>query len=229
MSNDNRLLDVKTISKSYSGGGDVPSVHVFEKISFSVSQGETIAVVGPSGSGKSTLLNLIGTLDKVDDGDISLNGITYKNMNEKELAEFRNKTIGFIFQMHHLLPQCSVLENVLIPTIPRKDLISEGMEERALNLLKRVGLENRLNHKPGQLSGGERQRTAVVRALINKPVLLLADEPTGSLDHGAALDLIKLLLELNQEEGTSLMIVTHAEELASKMDRIFRLQDGKIL
>jgi ABC-type lipoprotein export system ATPase subunit len=171
-------------------------------------------------------LNIIGTLDRPDAGSVELDGVDLLAMDEKATAGFRNARIGFVFQLHHLLPQCSVLENVLVPTLVNKD--STGATERALQLLERVGLSDRLLHRPGKLSGGERQRVAVVRALINRPQLLLADEPTGSLSRAGADELVQLLLELNREENLTLVMVTHSMRLAEKMDRVLVLEAGKV-
>jgi ABC-type lipoprotein export system ATPase subunit len=202
---------------------------VLEDINLTVQQGESVAIIGPSGSGKSTLLNIIGTLDEPDSGSVVLEKQNLEMLTSKELARIRNQKIGFIFQLHHLLPQCTVLENVLIPVIPAgsgKD--SGGIEKRAINLLDMVGLGNHKDHRPSQLSGGEQQRVAVVRALINNPVLLLADEPTGSLDRKNAENLTGLLVELNREEKTSLITVTHSSELAKRMQTSYNLENGRL-
>lgn len=221
------LLELKDIRKEY----DVPSgnetVTVLQDISLKVEQGEAIAVVGPSGSGKSTLLNIIGALDKPTSGIVNFGGKDLSTLNDSDLAKIRNREIGFVFQLHHLLPQCTVLENVLMPTIPLKSENDDGdAENRAKKLLARVGLENHLNYFPAQLSGGEQQRVAVVRALINQPKLILADEPTGSLDQVSAGTLGKLLIELNKEEAVTLIVVTHSIELARLMDKVFTIQNG---
>ena len=223
------ILDLRNINKSYpSPSGDGES-EILKLLSLKVSIGESLAVVGPSGSGKSTLLNIIGTLDKPESGDIFFDGKNLTQLNEKELAKIRNKKIGFVFQLHHLLPQCTVMENVLIPTLT----IKSGEEKqtlalRAEQLLQRVGLGKRLHHRPAQLSGGELQRAAVVRALINKPVLLLADEPTGSLDTKTSKGLGELLVELNKEEHVTLIVVTHSDNLAQQMGTIYALNEGKL-
>ena len=191
-----------------------------------VSRGDTVAIVGPSGCGKSTLLNLIGLLDTPTGGTLLFKGERLDGFNEEQRAAFRNTSIGFVFQHHHLLPQCSALENVLVPTLVRKD--AADATARAEKLLHRVGLADRMHAKPGQLSGGERQRVAVVRALINQPTLLLADEPTGSLSQEGADDLTRLMLELNAEEGMALVVVTHAMDVAAKMARVYALVDGQL-
>ena len=213
------LLELSHIAKSYG------TVEVLKEVNLQLAAGEPIAIIGPSGSGKSTLLNIMGALDVPTRGTMSLDGRDLSHLTENELAGIRNRQIGFIFQLHHLLPQCTVLENVLIPTLasPNAD-----RQERAEQLLDRVGLKHRLTHRPGQLSGGECQRVAVVRALINQPKLLLADEPTGSLDHAAATNLGQLLAELNKEEGVALVLVTHSLELAHQMPRVLELRDGEL-
>ncbi len=192
-------------------------------------KGETIAIVGPSGSGKTTLLNLIGALDKPDKGSIMFNDKNISKMTSDEQSHFRNRNIGFVFQMHYLLPQCSLFENVLIPTLSYKDKVQKNeAERRALELIERVGLTDQMHKLPGQLSGGECQRTAFVRALINQPTLLLADEPTGSLDSETAEILTDQLLELNKESNTSLIVVTHSMQLAEKMDKIRHLRNSTL-
>ena len=177
-------------------------------------RGEAVAVMGPSGSGKSTLLHLLGTLDRPTSGTVRLEDTDPFTLPERKLADFRNRHIGFVFQDHHLLPQCSVLENVLIPTLVGNDDAADMMK-RARQLLERVGLSERLEHRPAELSGGERQRVAVARALIQHPILLLADEPTGNLDRRTAGQSGQLLLELHREENTILIVVTHSQELAA--------------
>jgi lipoprotein-releasing system ATP-binding protein len=202
---------------------------VLDNVSLEVARGESLAIVGPSGSGKSTLLHIIGTLDRPTSGSVALNGQDLSALEDQQLAAVRNRQIGFVFQAHYLLPQCTVLENVLVPTLASSDkAVRDGAGERAERLLKRVGLRERTSHRPGELSGGECQRVAVVRALINQPQLLLADEPTGSLDHGSAQQLGQLLLELNHEEGVTLIIVTHALDLARRMGRVLELKDGRL-
>ncbi|MSU21273.1 MAG: ABC transporter ATP-binding protein [Pedosphaera sp.] len=208
-------------------GGE--SVDVLKAITCQINERESVAIVGPSGSGKSTLLNIMGTLDRPSSGHVTLDGQDLSHLDDVQLAAVRNSRIGFVFQAHHLLPQCTVLENVLVPTLASKDkALRESGESRARRLLDRVGLGPRLSHRPGQLSGGERQRVAVVRALINGPKLLLADEPTGALDRAAADNLGQLLVELNQEEGVTMVIVTHALDLARRMDRVLELRDGSL-
>ncbi len=220
------LLQLTDIHKRYESPGAVAATEVLKGVTLRVKDGESVAIVGPSGSGKSTLLNIIGSLDKPTSGRVLLNGQDLSQQDEKSLAAIRSRQIGFVFQLHHLLPQCTVLENVLVPTLVAG---RDGAAERADRLLERVGLSGRLSYRPGQLSGGERQRVAVVRALINAPKLLLADEPTGSLDQAASDNLAELLVELNHEEGTTLLVVTHSTDLAGRMDRMLELTDGSLV
>jgi lipoprotein-releasing system ATP-binding protein len=220
------VMELRDVSKSYPGTVPIP---VLRAASLRVERGETVALVGPSGSGKSTLLNLLGTLDTPDSGSVFLCGQDVTRLDAQGLARVRNRDLGFIFQSHHLLPQCSVLENVLLPTLANLGHSPAQAEERARRLLDRVGLGPRLDHLPGQLSGGERQRAAVVRALIQSPQVVLADEPTGALDRANAESLGRLLVDLNREEGTALVVVTHSLELARQMSRIVELKDGALL
>jgi ABC-type lipoprotein export system ATPase subunit len=223
------FLHLRDVFKSYNSVAGGPPVTVLQGINLEIQAGESAAVVGPSGCGKSTLLNIIGTLDRPTSGQVLLEGQDLAKLDEAQLAAARNRQIGFIFQAHHLLPQCTVLENVLVPTLASGNNPGRATApERARRLLERVGLGQRFDHRPGQLSGGERQRVAVVRALINQPRLLLADEPTGALDRVAAGELSRLLGELNREEKVTLLLVTHAEELAQKMGRRFQLLDGRL-
>jgi ABC-type lipoprotein export system ATPase subunit len=217
MSDRNVSVIVDKISKNYVMESSV--VKVFDNFSLSASRGETVAVTGPSGSGKTTLLNLIGGLDLPDSGVITVDGENIANLAESELADYRNRKVGFVFQEHLLLPQCTLLENVLIPVLPAvSGISSEEKEGRALMLLERVGLKERCGHFPRQLSGGEKQRAALVRALINEPSIILADEPTGALDRKNSENLVELLKELNLEFGVTLILATHSEELASIMN-----------
>src|ERR1051325_5426564 len=221
------LLRLISVSKRYESPTGSESVPVLRDVSLEIHRGESVAIVGPSGSGKSTLLNIIGTLDRPGSGQGLLDGKELTQLDDIQLAAARNREIGFIFQSHPLLPQCTVLENVLVPTLANKDAaLRNGAAERAKQLLDKVGLAARLTHRPGQLSGGERQRVAVVRALINQPKLLLADEPTGALDRAAAQNLADLLVQLNREEGVTLIVVTHALDLAERMGRVLELRDG---
>lgn len=224
MTNASTLLELNDVSKTYNEGD--ASTAILKGTSLSVASGDSLAIVGPSGCGKSTLLNLIGLLDSPTAGTIQFKGERLDGFNEEQRAAFRNRSIGFVFQHHHLLPQCTALENVLVPTLVSKDTTQAA--ERAEKLLVRVGLKDRMRARPGQLSGGERQRVAVVRALINQPALLLADEPTGSLSHEGAESLATLMLELNAEEGMALIVVTHSLEVAGRMAKVYELVDGKL-
>jgi lipoprotein-releasing system ATP-binding protein len=228
------LLRLVNISKRFDAPGSAGTLPVLEGINLEVIAGESLAILGPSGSGKSTLLHLMGTLDRPSSGEVLLRGKNLNQLNPEEVASVRNSDVGFVFQAHHLLPQCTVLENVLVPTLAKVKAKSshaptEPSEARAKRLLARVGLGSRLDHRPGQLSGGERQRTAVVRALINQPGVLLADEPTGSLDHAAAEQLAQLLVDLNREENVTLVVVTHSPRLAGRMRRRFQLNSGQLV
>jgi lipoprotein-releasing system ATP-binding protein len=201
---------------------------VLRGASFSLSAGENLAILGPSGSGKSTLLYIIGTLDRATSGRVELLGQDVTQISEPQLADFRNERIGFVFQEHYLLPQCSVLENVLVPTIAKGAANSQAVE-RAKMLLERVGLSQRIDHRPAELSGGERQRVAIARALIHSPALLLADEPTGNLDRTSAAAVGQLLLEMQRTENTMLVIVTHSEQLASLFGRRMEIDEGRLV
>ena len=222
------LLSVENLTREFISSESGEPLRVLQGLSLEVARGESIAIVGSSGCGKSTLLNLIGTLDQPTSGTLTFDGRDLSQLNAEELALLRNCEMGFIFQSHHLLPQCSVMENVLVPTIAHRTS-SASDEERGRRLLERVGLDERLSHRPSQLSGGERQRVAVVRALINEPQLLLADEPTGALDEETADKLGQLLVELNREENVTLITVTHSHSLADRMNRTVKLADGQII
>jgi ABC-type lipoprotein export system ATPase subunit len=221
------LLEVRNLTKTYRApdGGD--AVDVLRGANLKLDAGETLSIVGPSGSGKSTLLNIVGALDRADSGEVLVDGRDVEKLSDADVAAYRNTTVGFIFQLHHLLPQCTILENVLVPTLARSGGDRVALRTRAEKLLAAVGLSHRLDHRPGQLSGGERQRVAVARALINEPKLLLADEPTGALDRTNAARLVDLLLELNRAHGVAVMMVTHAPDLAKRMARAVELVDGK--
>jgi ABC-type lipoprotein export system ATPase subunit len=223
------LLEIRNLTKTYRApdGGD--AVEVLRGVDLSLEAGGSLAIVGPSGSGKSTVLNVVGALDQADSGEVLVDGQDVEKLGEKELAAYRNTTVGFIFQLHHLLPQCTILENVLVPTLALAKADRSRFRERAGKLLEAVGLGHRLNHRPGELSGGERQRVAVARALINEPKLLLADEPTGALDRVNATRLVDLLLEVNKTHGVTLIMVTHAADLAQRMGRSLELVDGKLV
>jgi len=202
---------------------------ILRDITLTLSAGESAAIMGPSGSGKSTLLNILGTLEPPTSGRVTLDGTNPFELPERDLARFRNRRVGFIFQEHHLLPQCTVLENVLLPTLTEKRGAEGENLDRARRLLDRVGLSDRLDHRPAELSGGERQRVAIARALVNRPSLLLADEPTGNLDRSTAATVAGLLSEVHREENAILIVVTHSEQLAERFDRRWELNDGRLV
>lgn len=217
------------VSKSFRASAQSPVQDVLRGVDLTIAPGETIAITGPSGCGKSTLLHILGTLDRPESGTVTLFGEDAGTLDEAGLSRLRAERIGFIFQLHHLLPQLSALENVLVPTLAGAVKTDRAAaEERARNLLSRVGLGAHLDKKPAQLSGGEQQRVAVVRALIRQPGLLLADEPTGALDAANGQALMDLLLELNAELGTALVMVTHDARLAALMQRPLRMVDGRL-
>lgn len=223
-------LRLAGVSKRYAEPGGSAPLEILRDINLVVCDGDALAVVGPSGSGKTTLLNLMGAMDRPTSGRIELGGRDISALSDSELAGVRNREIGFVFQGHHLLPQCTVLENVLVPTLadafPKPE--RPAAARRARQLLQDLGLGPRLNHLPGELSGGECQRVAVARALVNEPALLLADEPTGSLDYAAAEKLADLLAQLNRERGVTLVVVTHAAAVADRMARRYALADGQL-
>jgi lipoprotein-releasing system ATP-binding protein len=218
-------LQVSHLAKDYPTRSGPLSV--LRDVNLQLERGQAVAVMGPSGSGKSTLLHILGTLDTPTRGEVRLEGKDPFALPERELADFRNRHIGFVFQDHHLLPQCTVLENVLLPTLVGHD-DPGAVRRRAAQLLERVGLTGRLDHRPAELSGGERQRVAVARALIHQPILLLADEPTGNLDRHTAQAVGRLLLELHAEANTMLVVVTHSQELADTFPRTARMEDGTL-
>lgn len=223
------IVELDKISKYYETDGLIIRRDVLNEISLTINSGDAISIVGPSGSGKSTLLNILGTLDLPTSGIVKIKGNDILDFNDNQLAEIRNSNIGFIFQLHHLLPQLTLIENILVPTIPRKDKnYKKAATERAMDLLKSVGLEDRIHQRPGQLSGGECQRATVVRALINEPDLVLADEPTGSLDQDSAEQLGELLSGINKKYNVAMVVVTHSHDLAKKMDTIYKLDHGKL-
>jgi lipoprotein-releasing system ATP-binding protein len=219
------LLEAKDLCKSFGAGAG--KVEVLKDINLSVAAGETIALVGASGAGKSTLLHILGTLDRPTTGKVLFGGEEIFRQSDNALARFRNRTIGFVFQFHHLLPEFSALENAIMPLLISGMKRSEA-EEIAAKLLGEVGLSHRLTHKPGELSGGEQQRVAIARALVHSPKLLLADEPTGNLDMKTSEGVHELLSEIHATKGVTLMIVTHNERLAAGMGKTIRLVDGRI-
>jgi len=221
------MLELINVSKSYDSPTDV-SENVLTGIDIKVEKGKSLAIVGPSGSGKSTLLNLIGALDRPTSGSVIIDGTDLANQTDTQLAAIRNKRIGFVFQLHHLLPQCSVLENIMLPALADKSSQAAECQQWAIELLEQVGLKDKMLHRPSQLSGGQRQRVAVVSALINKPDLLLADEPTGSLDKDNSENIAKLLVEINRTQNVTLIVVTHSTQLAQHMDEMLMLTNGKL-
>lgn len=216
------MIKAKNIHKSFD------ALEVLKGVDIEIAKGEIVSIVGPSGAGKTTLLQMLGTLDRPDSGDVEVNGVNFSKLSEKELAAFRNKHIGFIFQFHQLLPEFTALENVMIPAlIARRD--TKSVTARAKELIGYLGLSERMEHKPSELSGGEKQRVAVARALINSPSVILADEPSGSLDSKNRDELHKLLFDVREKFGLTLVIVTHDKELAALSDRVIEMKDGKMM
>ena len=215
------MIQLKGITKSFG------SLHVLKGIDLTINKGEVVSIVGPSGAGKTTLLQIMGTLDKPDSGRIVLNGTEVNRLKEKELSAFRNKEIGFVFQFHQLLPEFTALENVMIPALIQGVSASEA-KKKAREMLDFLGLSERASHKPAELSGGEKQRVAVARALINHPAVVLADEPSGSLDTQNKIELHRLFFDLRDKLGQTFVIVTHDEELAAQTDRTIHMIDGMI-
>ena len=223
------LVKLENVSKGFGDRTDQSYHPVLDNLSLDVEKGERIAILGPSGSGKTTLLNLMGGLDYPDTGSVQFQGEDITGYSTLEMDRFRNKNIGFVFQFHHLLPQCTLLENILVPTLVNRDKsVRRQKYNRAGKLMKRVGIWEYRNKLPGKLSGGECQRAAVVRAMINNPFLLLADEPTGALDRDNVEKMADLLLELNKEDGLTLLVVTHSVDLARRMGKTMELRDGKL-
>jgi len=223
---ENPVIQIRNMTKVFHlGGGN--DVHALRGVSLDIYPGEMVAIMGPSGSGKSTLMNMIGCLDSPTSGEYHLDGLQVSSLVDDELAMARNQKIGFIFQKYNLLPRANAIENVELPM--RYSENTDDMTGRAKEMLKLVGLEERMNHKPNELSGGQQQRVAVARALVNHPAIILADEPTGNLDSVAGQEVMDLLLKLNREKGTTIVIVTHDPGVASQAQRIIRLFDGKIV
>ena len=219
------VLSCKNLSRSFSDAGQ--TLEVLSNVNLEVKAGERLAIIGRSGAGKTTLLQLLGGLDLPDEGTVEVAGKDLAKLSNKERGVLRNEALGFVYQFHHLLPEFTALENVAMPLLMRRDPVSESIA-RATDVLGRVGLHDRLKHRPGELSGGERQRAAVARALVTQPAVILADEPTGNLDEQTGETVFELMLELNREAGASLIIVTHDLDLAARMDRIVELDKGQL-
>lgn len=220
------MLKLNDITKIYPNS----EINILDQLSFYVNQGDTISIVGPSGTGKTTLLNIMSTLDKPTLGKVLFEDKNMAELSYDEKAQLRNREMGFVFQKHHLLPHLNLLENALVPTLTEKNKTKRKLAQAyALDLIEWVGLTNRIKHRPGQMSVGECQRTAVVRALINKPSILFADEPTGSLDPDASEQLIDLLVSLNAKENLTIIMVTHAEKMARKLKRVYKLEQGNLI
>jgi lipoprotein-releasing system ATP-binding protein len=222
---DRDILSCEDVRKHFDEAGQ--RLEVLTGVNLAIGQGETVAIVGSSGSGKTTLLQILGGLDLPSSGTVRLAGQSLASLSDSARGLLRNRSLGFVYQFHHLLPEFTALENVAMPLLVRRDSVAAAQAE-ARQLLERVGLGARLGHRPGQLSGGERQRAAVARALVTRPQVVLADEPTGNLDGGNARAVLDLMLELNRERGTSLVIVTHATEIAARMQRVLTLRDGRL-
>ncbi|APF03837.1 TPA: lipoprotein-releasing ABC transporter ATP-binding protein LolD [Legionella pneumophila] len=219
------ILTSQKLYKSYHDG--TSTVEVLKGVDLAITKGDRIAIIGPSGSGKSTLLHLLGGLDKPTSGAITLGDINWQKINEKQRCQLRNQRLGFVYQFHHLLPEFTALENVMMPLL-LAGMAVKNAEEKAINMLEQVGLKPRLTHKPAQLSGGERQRVAIARALVHQPHCVLADEPTGNLDEATARKVFDLMLDLNKKMNTALVIVTHDQRIAERMERVLVLHEGTL-
>lgn len=219
------VLHCTNLSKTYGHGATY--VEVFAKVALSIAPSECVAIMGPSGSGKSTLLHLLGGLDRPSSGEVWLNQVALSTLSEKTVSQLRNRTLGFIYQFHHLLPELTALENTAMPLLIRRTTSQEA-EARAHAMLEKVGLQHRMQHKPSALSGGERQRVAIARAMVTEPLCILADEPTGNLDYDNAIHIIDLLLSLNDRTNTSIVVATHDKQLAKRMQRIYQLERGHL-
>lgn len=220
------MIATENLTKIYTDGAPVQAL---DNVTLEIAAGEFVAITGPSGSGKSTLLNLIGTLDRPTSGRVVVDGVDVSTLRGNALADFRRERIGFVFQMFHLVPTLTALENVMLPLIPYRRGLKFRLEERARELLEAMGLGDRLHHLPGQLSGGEQQRVAIARALINTPKVILADEPTGNLDSRAGAEIVALLRQLNREQEVTVLVATHNETVAQAADRVVRLRDGRVV
>ncbi len=220
------IIECRKLTQYFDDAGT--RVEVFYDLDLQIKKGERVAIVGASGSGKSTLLYMLGGLDKIKSGRVFIDEQDISQLNARKLGELRNQTLGFVYQFHHLLAEFTALENVAMPLLIRGESVEQA-RLKACDLLIRVGLEKRLQHKPGELSGGERQRAAIARALVTEPKCLLADEPTGNLDSHTAQQVYELLIQLNEDMNIALVLVTHDEQLAAKMDRMLRLSDGRLI
>mgnify|MGYP003975902891 FL=1 len=220
------ILEIKDIKKAFTKGNEL--IKVLDGINLNIHEKETIGIIGPSGSGKTTLLQIIGMLDQLNSGAISIDGIDTSTLSDKAASKLRNNYFGFIYQFHHLIGEFTALENTMMPLLVRETKMSEA-KNKAASILSAIGLSNRLNHRPSELSGGECQRVAVARAMIGKPNIILADEPTGNLDPETAKSVFDCLLELNENSGSGLIVVTHNQELVKKLDRIIELRLGKLV